>query len=177
MTEKIIIAGAGGQGVILLGKLIAEIAMRQDRFVALIPSYGPEVRGGSAYCMVSISDEEISSPYINEADTLIIMNNPSLNRFEEKIKRNGLLILNSSLVTDKIARNDLKVIRYPFTDIAVRLGNPRVANMVVLGCFIKYKRFSDPKIITPVLYKFAGKEKKDLVKINLKAFKEGLRLR
>lgn len=177
MTEKIIVTGAGGQGIMLLGKVIAEVAMRQNKHVALIPSYGAEVRGGSAYCMVSISDEEIASPYIEKADTLIVMNNPSLNRFKDKIKRNGLLILNSSLVTDKIEKKDLKVVKQPFTDIALRLGNLRIANMVALGCFIKHKKLLNPKLINQVLGEFAGKEKKDLVEINLKALQEGLKLR
>jgi 2-oxoglutarate ferredoxin oxidoreductase subunit gamma len=98
MMEKIIIAGAGGQGIMLLGRVLAEAAMRENKYVTWLPSYGAEVRGGTAYCMVVISHKEIGSPYIEEADTLIIMNNPSLEKFKDRIKKQGLLILNSSLV-------------------------------------------------------------------------------
>jgi 2-oxoglutarate ferredoxin oxidoreductase subunit gamma len=86
MVEKIIIAGAGGQGIMLMGRMLAEAAMREDKFVTWMPSYGAAVRGGTAYCMVTISDEEISSPYIEKADTLIVMNNPSLKKFRNRVK-------------------------------------------------------------------------------------------
>ena len=95
MIYKIIIAGAGGQGVMLLGKILAEAAMREDKFVTWLPSYGAEVRGGTANCSVVISDEEIGSPIIGSADILIVLNEPSLVRFQKRVKNNGLIVVNS----------------------------------------------------------------------------------
>ena len=103
MTERVIIAGAGGQGIMLVGKVLAEAVMLEDKFVTWLPSYGADVRGGTAHCMVVISDKEIGSPYVAKADTLIIMNAPSLERFKGRIKNNGLRVINSSLAkVDKI---------------------------------------------------------------------------
>ena len=99
MTEKIIIAGSGGQGVMLLGKILAETAMQENKFVTWLPAYGAEVRGGTSHCMVIISDKEIGSPYVDKADTLIIMNQPSLERFKERRAPQGLLLINSSLAS------------------------------------------------------------------------------
>ena len=122
MTERIIIAGAGGQGIMLLGKILAQAAMRQDKFVTWLPSYGAEVRGGTAHCMVIISNTEIGSPYIDKADALIIMNQPSLERFKAKLKNKGLLIVNSSLA-GRVNYQNMRISQFPFTDIAIKLGN------------------------------------------------------
>ena len=176
MTEKIIIAGAGGQGVMLLGKILAEAAMREDKFVTWLPSYGAEVRGGTSHSMVIISDTEIGSPYIERPDSLIIMNAPSLERFKNRIANKGLLIINSSLVsryTDKNAH----VLQYPFTDIAIKLGNIRVANMVALGCFIAEKKVVDLKSVSGVISDIAPEGKKHLIEINKKALEKGTRLK
>ena len=99
MTERIIIAGAGGQGIMLLGKILATSIMEENKFVTWLPSYGAEVRGGTAHCLVVVSDEEIGSPYIKEADALIVMNSPSLMKFKGRLKNKGLLIANSSLMS------------------------------------------------------------------------------
>ena len=128
--ERIVIAGSGGQGVMLLGKVLAQTAMLEGKEVTWFPAYGPEVRGGTSHCMVTVSDQEIGSPYISVADTLIILNQPSLNRFKGILNKNqGLLILNSSL-TKVEAEIKAQVISFPCTDIAIELGNIKVANMV-----------------------------------------------
>jgi len=176
MIERIIIAGSGGQGIMLLGKVIAEAAMRCGRQVTWFPAYGAEVRGGTAYCMVTISDKQIGSPYIDKADTLIIMNGPSLEKFRQRIKNKGSLIVNSSLaaVAGKEKRPSLK---HPFTDIAIRLGNIKVANMVALGCYLAAKNIISVDDVMAVFKDMAKSVPADMLKINQRALREGVGLR
>lgn len=175
MTERIIITGAGGQGIMLLGKVLAMAAMKEDKFTTWFPSYGAEVRGGTAYCMVVISNQEIGSPHIDKADTLIIMNRPSLERFQYRIKNKGLLVINSSLINPKIKQN-APILSHPFTDIAVNLGNIRVANMVALGCYLAKKKIIDTKNVFQVFEEVAPPDKKHLIEINKKALYAGINL-
>ena len=175
MVEGLIIAGAGGQGIMLLGKVLAEAAMRQNKFVTWFPSYGAEVRGGTACCMVVISDAEIGSPCINKADTLIIMNEPSRQRFKNRIKNKGLCLVNSSLAGVTGERRG--ILAYPFSDIALKLGNIKVANMVALGCYMAQRKIVSQKIIEGVICDFAGQDKKELIEINKKALIAGLELK
>lgn len=177
MKEKIIIAGAGGQGVMLLGKILAEAAMRENKYVTWLPSYGAEVRGGTAYCMVIISSVEIGSPYIDQADTAIIMNTPSLERFKDRIKNKGLLVLNSSLIFDARVDSNRCILKYPFTDIAVKMGNIKIANMLALGCLMAHKGIVSKKIIFEVIHALAPTDKKHLIEINEKALEEGMTLK
>jgi len=176
MTERIIIAGAGGQGVMLLGKILAEAAMREAKFVTWLPSYGAEVRGGTSHSMIVISDAEIGSPYVEKADTLIIMNAPSLEMFKNRVANKGLLIINSSLVPRDTSKN-AHLLQYPFTDIAIKLGNIRVANMVALGCFMAQKKLVGLKSILKVISDIAPEEKRHLIEINKRALEEGARLK
>ena len=175
MTERIIIAGAGGQGAMLLGKVLSEAAMRSGKFITWLPSYGAEVRGGTAHCMVIISDTEIGSPYINKADILIIMNAPSLEKFEARLKNNGLLILNSSLAGSP-EKSSAHILKYPFTDIALSLGNIRVANMVALGCLAAKIKIIAIKDVLKAIEKIAPEDKKNLVEINKQAVLAGAKL-
>lgn len=174
MVEKIIIAGAGGQGIMLLGKILAESAMRENKQVSWFPSYGAEVRGGTSHCMVTISDKQIGSPYIRLADTLMVMNRPSLDKFQNRLASGGVLILNSSLSTVAQGPN---VFAYPFTDMAVKLGNIKVANMIALGCLIGYKGTVKAKTVIEVVSRLASKEQNNLLEINKKALKEGVMLK
>lgn len=176
MTERIIIAGSGGQGVMLLGKILAEAAMREAKFVTWLPSYGAEVRGGTSHSTVVISDTQIGSPYVKRPDSLIIMNAPSLERFKNRLPHKGLLIINSSLVT-RYTNKNVHVLQYPFTDIAIKLGNIRVANMVALGCFIAQKKVVGLKSIYRVISDIAPEEKKHLIEINKRALEEGANLK
>lgn len=174
MTEKVIIAGAGGQGVMLLGKVLAQAALRENKFVTWLPCYGAEVRGGTAYCMVVISDKEIGSPYIDRADTLIIMNAPSLDKFKKRVNNKGLIIVNSSLVAqDARAKHCL---RFPFTDTAYKLGNARVANMVALGSFAGRKKILNQESIIGAIQDVAPRGRRDLIAINQKALLAGIKL-
>jgi len=172
MTERIIIAGAGGQGIMLLGKVLAAAAMEEDKFVTWLPSYGAEVRGGTAYCMLVISDAPIGSPYVDRADTLIIMNAPSLARFGKRIEAKGLIILNSSLVPEcKMKHN--RVIWCRFSDAAIQLGNVKVANMVALGVYLKLKGIIKKSTVLKVMQEMAPPGSGELVKINESAIDEG----
>ena len=175
MTERIIIAGAGGQGIMVLGRVLAEAAMREHKFVTWLPAYGAEVRGGTAYCMVIISEQEIGSPFIDKADTLIVMNQPSLGKFKNRLYRKGLLIANSSLVKINI-QNKGSLLQAPFTDIAVGLGNIKVANMVAVGCYAASKKNIHPETVIKVIIDMAPKDKLALVEINKQALLKGIEL-
>jgi 2-oxoglutarate ferredoxin oxidoreductase subunit gamma len=175
MTEKIIIAGFGGQGVMLLGKVLAEASMREKKFVTWFPAYGAEVRGGTAHCMVVISDQEIGSPYIDKADILIAMNAPSLEKFKSRLAAKGLLIINSSLVSPS-TNTGPEVLQYPFTEIAASLGNTRVANMVALGALLSTKRVVKLESAEMAISEIAPEDKKGLIAINQRALREGARL-
>lgn len=162
----------------LLGKVLAEMAMREDKCVTWLPSYGAEVRGGTAHCMVIISDAEIGSPYIKEADTLIIMNGPSLKKFKKRIKNKGLLIVNTSLAGEvKDIDKRIHILKHPFTDLAIGLGNIRIANMIALGCFISQKNIVSKKSVSAVIQAIAPEDKKNLIEINQKALSEGMKLK
>ncbi|HTZ11785.1 MAG TPA: 2-oxoacid:acceptor oxidoreductase family protein [Candidatus Margulisiibacteriota bacterium] len=175
MRENIIVSGSGGQGIILLGKVLAQGALLEDKFVTWLPSYGAEVRGGTAHCMVIISDQEIGSPYIDKADTLIAMNGPSVARFLNRIKKGGLLLANSSLSAE-LKDKPQGALYLPFSDIALKLGNIRVANMVALGSYLAKKKVLSLKSIHRAICEFAPSDKKDLIAINKEALSCGWRL-
>jgi len=178
MIERIIIAGAGGQGVMLLGKILAEAAFKENKYVTWFPSYGAEVRGGTAYCMVVISKTPISSPYIKKADTLIIMNEPSFDKFKMRLAPGGLLLANRSLIQKVLRANTQSspLCAYPFTDIAAKLGNVRVANMVALGSLITRKRIVKAETVRRVMREMAPRGATELIVINEKALQEGMKL-
>jgi 2-oxoglutarate ferredoxin oxidoreductase subunit gamma len=176
MTEKIIIAGAGGQGIMLLGKIIAETAMRENKHVTWLPAYGAEVRGGTAHCMVIISDQEIGSPYIKKADTLIIMNQPSFEKFKGYLISDGFLIVNSSLAEESGYPKKSLLLKHPFTEIAIELGNIKVANMVALGLYIAGKKIITLQTVLDVIEDFAPEDKKGLIEVNYQALSRGLQL-
>ena len=171
MIERIVIAGSGGQGVMLLGKVLAQTAMLEGKQITWFPAYGPEVRGGTSHCMVTISDQEIGSPYITEADTLIILNQPSLDKFRGMIKRKGLLILNSSLANVS-QDHQIRILQFPFTDLAIKLGNIKVANMVALGCYAKVKKIIQVKNILKVFKSIAPVGNLKILEVNQRALKE-----
>jgi 2-oxoglutarate ferredoxin oxidoreductase subunit gamma len=175
MIERIIIAGSGGQGVMLLGKVLAEAAMLEGKQVTWFPAYGPEVRGGTSHCMVAISDQEIGSPYLTQADTLIILNQPSLERFKDKLKNNGMLILNSSLAKIN-AYKRLEILQFPFTDIAIKAGNIKVANMVALGSYLAAKKMIKIKSVLEAFKFMAPAGNLKILEINQLALTEGVRL-
>ena len=139
MTEEIIIAGFGGQGIILTGKLLCVAAMRQGKHVSHIPSYGAEMRGGTANCSVVISDEDVASPVIEKPSIVIALNGPSVAKFESRIRPGGLLIWNSSLVKNPPTRKDLVLVSLDATDLSLAEGTERGANMAAVGALLKLK--------------------------------------
>ncbi len=159
----------------LLGKVLAEAAMRKNKFITWLPAYGAEVRGGTAYCMIIISDKEIGSPYIHKADTLIIMNNLSLEKFKNRIKKNGLMLINASFI-----KNDLlispKMLKYSFTDIAKNMGNIKVANMIALGSYLANRKILDTQTVIKAIEEMTPPEKKYLIEINKEALLAGKKL-
>lgn len=159
----------------LLGKILAYAAMKQGREVTWLPSYGAEVRGGTAHCMVVVSDSRIGSPCVDKADTLIIMNEPSLERFKCRIKNGGLLIVNGSLVKSAI-KSKARVVIHPFTDISLQLGNIKVANMVALGCYLSQKRIIDTDNVLKSIEEIAPVDKKGLIQVNKDAIYAGVKL-
>ena len=136
MQTEILIAGFGGQGVLFAGQLLAYAAMDEGKHVTWIPSYGPEMRGGTANCTVIISDEEIGSPSVQFASAVIAMNLPSLDKYEHELKLNGVLVLNSSMIAREPTRLDAHCVRVPANAIAEELGDRRMTNMVLLGALL-----------------------------------------
>lgn len=170
---NVIMAGFGGQGLMFIGKLLAYSAMKAGKHVTWIPSYGPEMRGGTANCTVVISGEEIGSPVITLPQALIIMNNPSLEAFEPRLQTQGLLVLNSSLITRQLRREDVKAIAVPANDIAVEIGEKRTANMVMLGAYVARTEVVSKESILEGLKEFFGK-KTQFLDVNTKAFEKGM---
>jgi len=136
-TTKTIFSGFGGQGVMVMGYVLATSGMHDDKHVTFLPSYGAEVRGGTANCTVTVSDEPIASPVASFPDFAVLMNTPSLVKFEEGVKAGGIVFLNSDLVELKPKRRDIQVVSIPINSIAERVGNVRSANMVMIGAFIQ----------------------------------------
>jgi 2-oxoglutarate ferredoxin oxidoreductase subunit gamma len=175
MTERILLAGFGGQGMMLLGKLLAQAAMTGGKYVTFFPSYGTEVRGGTAVYHLIISNEEIFSPLIEVADTLIVMNQPSYQKFKGMLKPEGLLILNSSMIT---ADNhpEMKVYAVPATEIASRLGNVLVSNIVILGAYLTIRKLFSADQILKQLRVILKQKKGELFTINKQALENGMEI-
>ncbi len=173
MLHEIIIAGFGGQGILFAGQLLAYSAMEEDKYVTFFPSYGAEIRGGTANCTVIISDEEIGSPVIAHPSEAIIMNKQSLDRFEPKIKTDGFLLLNTSLIKQELIRSDIKLVKTPSTEIAEELGNTKVANLVALGAYIKAKKTVSLESAIKSLPQLLSRGKENLIEINTRALQRG----
>lgn len=172
-VEEIIMAGFGGQGVLFLGKILAEVGMAAGRNVSWIPSYGPEMRGGTANCSVVISTQPIASPIVQEPDTLVAMNRPSVARFQPTVKKGGTLIYNSTLISGETWRGDLQVHAVPASAIADELGNGKVANLVMAGAYVRHCPFLDYQEVLGWLPKVIPAKKAEMAEINRKAFVRG----
>jgi 2-oxoglutarate ferredoxin oxidoreductase subunit gamma len=172
MLIKTVIAGFGGQGVMSIGLNLAQAAMLEGKSVTYLPSYGAEVRGGTANCTVVISDDEIASPVASSPEFVIAMNQPSVMRFQNQIQSGGLFFINSSLVEFEIARGDISVVSVPANSIAENLGSPKSANMVMLGAFTrKGGLVSLPSAIEALKFILGTKQK--LLAVNEKALRAG----
>lgn len=175
MSEKIIIAGAGGQGVMLLGKIIAEAAVTAGRETTWLPAYGAEVRGGAAYCMVTIDKEPIGNPYIEAADAGIALNETGFRKFRARVRAGGLWILNASLITTA-SRHTRNALSLPLTDEAVRLGNVRVANIIALGAYVCARGVLTQAAVAQVIKNHGISAPRPLVELNLAALETGIGL-
>ncbi len=168
-----IFAGFGGQGVLLIGQLLAYAGMYEGKNVSWLPSYGPEMRGGTASCGVVVSDAPVASPCISMANCVVVMNRPSLDKFEKNVLPGGKLFINSSIVDKKAERTDIDVYYVPCNEIADDLHNPKVGNMVMLGAYIEATRAVEPKsVIDALLYKL-GEKKAHLIPLNEEAIARG----
>lgn len=175
MLIKTVFAGFGGQGVLSMGLNLSQAAMAEGRFVTYLPSYGAEVRGGTANCTVAISDEEIASPVASSPDFVVAMNQPSLIRFQHQIQSGGLFFINASLIDAVISRGDINIVEVPASDIAEQLKNPKSANMVMLGAFIRKSNLvSISTLIAGLESTLKGKKK--VIAINEKALMAGYEL-
>lgn len=173
MLEEIIIAGFGGQGVLSIGQTIAYAAMVEGKEISWMPSYGPEMRGGTANCITIVSDEKISSPIISEYDTAIVLNQPSMDKFESKVKPGGLLIYESNNVTSISKRTDIDIIGIPAAEEAVKLNNPRVFNMIILGAYLERKPTVNEESVMEALKKVLPERYHHLLDLNRKALNLG----
>ena len=172
MQSEVMFAGFGGQGILLSAKILAHAAMEQGFEVVWIPSYGPEMRGGTAYCMVVTSDQPIGSPIIRNPMHLVAMNRPSLEKFAPMVKPGGVILINSSLITVGCGRTDVDEFIVPVNDIAISLGSIRSANIVALAAFAARSKMVDNDILRKcVKEEFSSKTK--LIPLNMKAVDEG----
>jgi 2-oxoglutarate ferredoxin oxidoreductase subunit gamma len=172
MQSEIMFAGFGGQGILLSAKILAHAAMEEGREVAWVPSYGPEMRGGTAYCTVVISDRLIGSPIIRNPMHLVAMNRPSLEKFGPMVKPHGVILVNSSLIDIAVGRTDVDELRVPVNDIAVQLGNVRSANIVALGAFVARSRLVSYETLQACVKSEFSKKAK-LIPLNMDALEKG----
>jgi 2-oxoglutarate ferredoxin oxidoreductase subunit gamma len=171
--EEMIIAGFGGQGVILLGKLMVTTGMKAGYEVTYIPSYGAEVRGGTANCSVIIDHEPIASPIVTEPDTVIVMNQASFDKFVPKLKPGGLLVVNRSLIDTPVERDDIEVLEVRADEIAGELQSPRSANMVAIGAYLKRRGRLTQKQVADCLPDVLAKRYHNLLEVNQQAIMHG----
>jgi 2-oxoglutarate ferredoxin oxidoreductase subunit gamma len=173
MTIKTIFSGFGGQGVLSMGFTLANAAMLEGKYVTYLPSYGVEVRGGTANCTVVVSDEEIASPVASEPEFVVAMNQPSFARFQSVLTSGGLICVNSSIVNTTLARGDIEVLAVPTSDLAEKMGTIKVANMIMLGAFLKASNIVAFDFMLNNLQEILGEGKAKMIKLNRQALEAG----
>lgn len=176
MTEEAIFAGFGGQGVLSMGMMLAYSGMIENKEVCWMPSYGPEMRGGTANCITIVSDSMISSPIIARFDTAVALNQPSVDKFESKVKPGGCIIYDSTNILTPPTREDITIYAVPGSDAALKLKNMKVLNMVILGAFIKARHTVSPETIKKALYQVLPERHHRMIPLNLEAFEVGMNL-
>lgn len=174
MTEEIIIAGFGGQGVLSMGKILAYSGIMENQEVSWMPSYGPEMRGGTANVTVILSDERISSPYLKLYDTAIILNQQSMDKFENSVKPGGLLVYDPNGISHHPTRNDIQIFQIEGTKLAAEMENKKIFNMVILGGFLKIKPIVKLENVVAGLKKSLSERYHHLIPLNEKAIKLGM---
>ncbi len=173
-AHEIILAGFGGQGILFAGKLLAYCGMVAGKELSWLPSYGPEMRGGTCNCHVILSDEPVSSPLITKPTVLFAMNQPSLDKFYSKLVPGGVIVYDSTLIGSGVDRDDVKAIAVPATKIANDMGASKLANMILIGTLIKETGIFDSDTVEKALNKLIPPKKADLLKVNLECIKKGM---
>ncbi len=173
MQESVIMSGYGGQGILLMGQLLCYAGMHEEKNVTWMPSYGPEMRGGTANCTVMISTARVGSPVTRYPSSLVAMNKPSLDKFESSLQPGGVLVLNSSLIERGSPRRDLTIIRVPANKIAEEAGTLQVTNMAALGAYVKAKRVVSLDSVILALRRMIPEHRKELLSANEQALRKG----
>lgn len=173
-TTNILISGFGGQGVLFTGKFLAYEGLLENKEVTWLPSYGPEMRGGTANCSVIVSDKDVASPLVDKADVIVAMNLPSLDKFEEHVKPGGLLVVNSSIIERKSTRDDITVVYCDANRIAEAVGNPKGANVAILGAMLEKEPIVDLDKMTEAIRIELGERKARFLEGNKKALVAGM---
>ena len=175
MTEKIIISGFGGQGVMFMGKILAYAGMLADKEVSWIPSYGPEMRGGTANCSVIVSAEEINCPVVNKPSLVVAMNGPSLEKFLPTVELGGLVIINSSIVKDEVTRNDVRVLKVPAQELAAeKVGKANLANVVIVGAMLAKIYVLTLEDVVAALKEVVAAKRPEMLAVNQQALEVGM---
>jgi len=175
MLIKTIFSGFGGQGVLSMGYTLATTAMLEGKHVTYFPSYGVEVRGGTANCTVAVSDEEIASPVASDPEFVVAMNQPSFARFQSVLQSGGLIFVNSSIVDVSSARGDIEIVAVPTSELAEKIGTIKVANMIMLGAFIRLSNIISYDFMIKNLIDILGEGKAKLIKLNKEALEMGFK--
>ena len=173
MIKKTVFAGFGGQGVLMMGYVLAVAVMKDGLYVTYIPSYGAEVRGGTANCTVVVSDEEIASPVASFPDYAVVLNKPSMMKFEGMMKSGGLMIVNSSLIDMDPSRDDIEIVKIPGNDMAKKLGSERTLNMIMLGAFAAKSKITSLDSIMDGLTEIIKGKKANIMRLNRKGLDMG----
>ncbi len=174
MKKEVIIAGFGGQGVMTIGKNLVEAGVEEGYAVSWVPSYGPEMRGGSANCSVIMSDERIGAPIVEMPTELIAMNHPSMEKFLPKLKTGGTVFVNSSVIKETVPRDDVRAVYVPCDEIALELGNGKVSNMVMLGAYVGATGILKTETIEKMIEEMFTGKKEELIPLNKEAFARGI---
>ncbi|AGC68242.1 2-oxoglutarate synthase subunit KorC [Thermoclostridium stercorarium subsp. stercorarium DSM 8532] len=174
MVHEIILAGFGGQGILMAGKLLAYAGMLDGKHVSWLPSYGPEMRGGTANSSVVISDRPVDSPVLYSCNELIVMNRPSLDKFENLVEEGGVIVMDSSIVDRDVKRGDIESFKVPATKMASEMGNMAFANIILLGKLIKERKTVTVDNLEKALYEVLPEKKRNLIPMEIKALKTGM---
>ncbi len=171
--RTLLLAGFGGQGIISMGQFLAYAGMLEEREVCFVPAYGPEMRGGTANCLITIDEQQIDSPIFEQPDVAVVMNLPSFNRFEYQVRSKGLLLVNSSLVNQPVQRQDIEAYSIPVNELASSLGNIKVANVVMIGALLELTGIIQAESIIDSMRSIFSDSKHNLLVLNRKALEKG----
>ena len=173
MEKGVVISGFGGQGVMLAGELLAEAGKEEGKYVTFLPSYGPEMRGGTANCHVIVSDTTIASPLIGYPKAAIVLNLPSLAKYEPLMKKDGIIIINKTLVPREVKRDDVRVLQIDAQHVAEDLGNKKVVNMILLGAYVEIEKPVKIETLKNALKSYLTGRKAELIEVNERALEKG----